>query len=275
MTVQPHIALNDGRSMPQLGFGTWQIPDSDAASIVGKAVAAGYRAIDTAAAYENEAGVSRGLEGAGVPRSELFVTTKLGNSRHGYDQAMAAASESLERLRLQSLDLYLIHWPIPRKNLYLETWRALIDLKASRKVGSIGVSNFAIPHLQRIIDETGTVPAVNQIELHPRFQQRELRDFHAKHGIATQSWSPLGQGKLLDDPTIARLAETYGKTPAQIVLRWHLDSGLIVIPKSVTPSRIEANFAVFDFRLSDSDLDAMAALDDQSGRIGPDPDDFG
>ena len=275
MTVQPHIALNDGRSIPQLGFGTWQIPDADAASIVGKAIATGYRAIDTAAAYENETGVGRGLEGAGVPRSEMFVTTKLGNSRHGYDQAMAAASESLERLRLQSLDLYLIHWPIPRKDLYLETWRAFIDLKASGKVGSIGVSNFAIPHLQRIIDETGMAPAVNQIELHPRFQQRELRDFHARHGIATQSWSPLGQGKLLDDPAIARLAQTYGKTPAQIVLRWHLDSGLIVIPKSVTPSRIEANFAVFDFRLSDSDLDAMAALDDQSGRIGPDPDHFG
>ena len=271
MSGQLHITLNDGRSMPQLGFGTWQIPNSDAASIVAQAISTGY----TAAAYDNETGVGRGLEEAGVPLTEMFVTTKLGNSRHGYDQALAAASESLQRLQVQSLDLYLIHWPMPGKNLYLETWRAFIEMKVSGMVGSIGVSNFTIPHLQRIMDETGTVPAVNQIELHPRFQQRELRDFHARHGIATQSWSPLGQGKLLDDPTIARLAEAYGKTPAQIVLRWHLDSGLIVIPKSVTPARIAANFAVFDFRLSDADLDAMAALDDQSGRIGPDPDHFG
>ncbi len=275
MTGQPHITLNDGRSMPQLGFGTWQIPNSDAASIVVKAISTGYRAIDTAAAYENEIGVGRGLEQAGVPPSEMFVTTKLGNSRHGYDQALAAASESLDRLRVPMLDLYLIHWPLPGKDLYVDTWRALIDLQSSGKVGSIGVSNFTVAHLERLIGETGTVPAVNQIELHPRFQQRELRDFHARHGIATQSWSPLGRGRVLDHPTVARLASAHDKTAAQIVLRWHLDSGLIVIPKSVTPARIEANFALFDFRLSDADLDAMAALDDQSGRIGPDPDDFG
>ena len=275
MKAQPTIKLHDQHAIPQLGFGTWQIANQEAATAVAQALAAGYRSIDTAAAYGNEEGVGQAIKAASVARDQLFVTTKLANPRHGHDEALAAAANSLDRLILDYVDLYLIHWPIPRQNRYVETWRAFIDLQRHAKARSIGVSNFSIAHLQRLIDETGIVPAVNQIELHPRFQQRALRDFHARHGIATQSWSPLGRGRLLDDPTIGALAARHGKTPAQIILRWHIDSGLIVIPKSVTPSRIRENFEVFDFSLSAAELAKIAALDDAKGRIGPDPETFG
>lgn len=271
MTEQPYLALSDGNRMPQLGFGVWQIPDPQAPALVQTALAAGYRAIDTAAIYENERGVGEGLRASGVPRSDIFVTTKLWNSEHGYDTALRAFDASLKRLQLDYIDLYLIHWPAPRHGLFVETWRALVRLKSENRVRSIGVSNFNQPHLEQIIADSGVKPVVNQIELHPRFQQRSLRAFHQQLGIVTESWSPLGQGQLIADPVIARIAQKHGKTPAQVILRWHLDNGFVAIPKSATPSRIHENFAVFDFKLSSDDLAEIAALDTAGGRIGPDP----
>jgi len=233
------------------------------------AVEAGYQSVDTASAYRNERGVGEGL--AGEAGSSVFLTTKLWNENQGYDEALKAFDASLGRLGRETLDLYLIHWPSPQRGLYVDGWKALVKLKADGRVKSIGVSNFQPEHLEKIIGETGVVPAVNQVELHPRFQQTALREVHARHGIATESWSPLGQGQLLADPQIAAVAKKHGKTAAQVVIRWHLDSGLIVIPKSVTPSRIRENIDVFDFKLDADDLAAIAALDTPSGRIGPDP----
>lgn len=269
--TQPFVTLNDGRAMPQLGLGVWQTPQDVAAEVVKTAIEAGYRSVDTAAIYGNERGVGEGLKAGGVDRDELFVTTKVWNENQGFDTTLTAFDKSLGRLGLESVDLYLIHWPAPKKGLYVETWKALVRLKEEGRAKSIGVSNFQPEHLQKIIDETGVVPAVNQVELHPSFQQRSLRDFHAKHGIHTESWSPLGQGKQLDDPVVAEIAARHGRTPAQVVIRWHLDSGLIVIPKSVTPSRIVENFRVFDFKLDAGDLERLAGLDTAAGRIGPDP----
>lgn len=271
MNTQPIMTLNDGRRMPQLGFGVWQVPGDVTAAVVGEALAVGYRSIDTAVIYENEQGVGAGIAAAGLPREQVFVTTKLWNSQQGYGPTLRSFDESLKRLGLDYVDLFLIHWPVPRQGLYVETWRAFVELQRQGLVKSIGVSNFDIPHLQRIIDATGVVPAVNQVELHPRFQQRALREFHGRHAIATESWSPLGQGQLFDDPIVTALANKHGRSVAQIILRWHLDSGLVVIPKSVSPARIRENFAVFDFRLDDSDLRSLAALDCVDGRIGPDP----
>ena len=273
MAAHPTLTLNDGRAIPQLGLGVWQVPDDQAQAAVAEAIETGYRSIDTATIYGNEAGVGRAVRAAGVPREELFVTTKVWNSDQGYDQTLKALEASLKRLQLDHVDLYLIHWPAPAQDAYAETWRALVALKEQGLARSIGVSNFHAPHLKRVIDETGVVPAVNQIELHPYFQQQALRAVHAEHGIATESWSPLAQGQIVGDPVIARLAEKHGKTPAQIAIRWHLDSGLIVIPKSVTPHRIRENFAVFDFRLDDEDMRAIAALD-SGRRLGPNPEDF-
>jgi len=267
MSGQPSVTLNDGVQMPQLGLGVWQTPAEDAAQVVRTAVEAGYRAVDTAAVYRNEKGVGEGLSGA----DQVFVTTKLWNENQGYDAALKAFEASLGRLGRSSVDLYLIHWPSPSRDLYVESWRALVKLKEEGRAKSIGVSNFEPEHLERIIGETGVVPAVNQVELHPRFQQRALREAHAKHGIATESWSPLGQGQLLTDPTVAAIAGKHGKTAAQVVIRWHLDSGLIVIPKSVTPARIRENIAVFDFKLDAEDMDRLAGLDTAEGRIGPNP----
>ena len=275
MPIVPTIDLNDGRPMPQLGFGVWQVPNHEARSIVTEAIAAGYRSIDTAAAYGNEEGVGEAVRASSAPREELFITTKLWNNNHGYDAALAAFDQSLARLKLDFVDLYLIHWPLPRGEAYLGAWRALIRLREDGRVKSIGVSNFTIPHLRRLMDETGVVPALNQIELHPRFQQRELRAFHAEHGIATESWSPLGQGTLMTDETLAGIGRKYGKTPAQVILRWHLDNSLIAIPKSATPSRIRENIDVFDFTLAAEDMAVLEALDDKSGRVGPNPDFFG
>ncbi len=272
--TQPTVSLNDGRQMPQLGFGVWQVENGQATGIVKEAVAAGYRSIDTAAVYRNEEGVGEAIRQAGVPRTDLFITTKLWNDDQGFDTTRRAFDESLKRLGLDGVDLYLIHWPTWKRDAYADTWRAFIKLKEEGRAKSIGVSNFNIPHLQRLFDETGVVPAVNQIELHPRFQQKELRAFHAEHGIVTESWSPLGQGTLLKDESLAAIARKHGKTPAQVIIRWHLDNGLVVIPKSATPSRIRENVDVFDFRLDADDMRAIDTLDDKSGRIGPDPELF-
>ncbi len=270
--MQPSLPLNDESHIPQLGFGTWQTPEEEAATAVSTALATGYRLIDTASIYGNEMGVGEGIFRSSVPREEIFVTTKLWNNRQGYDEALRAFDESLRRLQLDYVDLYLIHWPMPHRDRYLDSWRALITLKKEGRARSIGVSNFQVPHLQRLLDETGVIPSVNQIELHPYFQQRNLRMFHAQHGILTESWSPLGQGALLRDATVLQIAEKHQKTAAQVVLRWHLDSGLVTIPKSVNPARIRENFNIFDFRLDAEDIGLLGDLDDPKGRIGPDPD---
>ncbi|MFC7242453.1 aldo/keto reductase [Catellatospora aurea] len=270
MTV-PDVTLNNGVLMPQLGFGVWQVDDDAAEHAVTTALRAGYRSIDTAMIYGNEQGVGRALSAAGVPREQLFVTTKLWNTDHEYDKALRAFDASLDRLGLDYLDLYLMHWPVPSQDRYTEAWRAMEKLYADKRVRAIGVSNFTVQTMSRLLDEFDVVPAVNQIELHPHFPQEELRKLHAVHDIATEAWSPLGQGKgLLDDPVLARIAAKHGRTPAQVVLRWHLQLGNVVIPKSVTPSRIAENIDVFGFALDDEDMAAIAGLDN-GGRIGPDP----
>ncbi|PZO90951.1 MAG: oxidoreductase [Sphingomonas sanxanigenens] len=271
MTGQPLISLVDGSTIPQIGLGVWQTPDDVAVAVVSAAIEAGYRHVDTAAIYRNEQGVGEGLRASGVARDEIHVTTKLWNDDQGYDSALKACDESLGRLGIDKIDLYLIHWPSPHRGLYVDSWKALVRLKEEGRVGAIGVSNFAAEHLDRIIDATGVTPALNQIELHPDFQQRALRSLHDDLGIRTESWSPLGQGKLLADPVIARIAAKHGRTPAQTIIRWHIDQGLIVIPKSVTPSRIVENFDVFGFALDAEDLAAIDALDGAGNRIGPDP----
>lgn len=271
MSKVPSIALNNGIEMPQLGFGVWQVPDDEAATTVGHALDAGYRSIDTAAIYGNEAGTGRALAATDIPRAELFVTTKLWNAEQGYDSTLRAFDASLAKLGLEYIDLYLIHWPIPARDMYVDTYKALEKIYADGRAKAIGVSNFQPAHLERLLGEVSVVPAVNQIELHPQFQQAESRALHARHGIATEAWSPLGQGKgLLADPTIAEIAAKHGKTPAQVVLRWHLQLGNIVIPKSATPSRIAENIDVFDFALDDADLAAVTGLD-AGKRLGPDP----
>ncbi|MFD6201453.1 aldo/keto reductase [Streptomyces rubiginosohelvolus] len=267
----PTVTLNNGVTIPQLGFGVFQVPDDETTAAVSAALEAGYRSIDTAAIYGNEVGVGRALAASGIPREELFVTTKLWNADQGYEATLAAFDASLAKLGLDHVDLYLIHWPTPAHDLYPESWRALEKLAADGRIRAAGVSNFQPAHLSRVL-ETGTlVPAVNQIELHPGLQQSELRAFHAEHGIATEAWSPLAQGALLKEGALVSIAERHGKSPAQVVLRWHLQLGNIVIPKSVTPERIRQNIDVFDFELSAADLDAVAALD-RGMRTGPDPD---
>jgi len=265
------IDLNDGESIPRIGLGVWQTPNADVARAVSAALQAGYRHVDTAAAYNNEGGVGDGVRASGVPRDAVFVTTKVWNSDQGYDQALRATDASLARLELDHVDLILIHWPAPRRNLYLDTWRALIRAKEEGKAKSIGVSNFDGEQLDRIIGETNVTPVLNQIELHPRFQQRRLREANLERGVRTESWSPLGQGALLEDPIIGRIAKKHHRTPAQVVIRWHLDNGLIVIPKSVHPERIKQNYDVFGFELDAEDMAAIERLDDPDGRVGPDP----
>jgi 2,5-diketo-D-gluconate reductase A len=274
MTGVPDVTLNNGVAMPQLGFGVFQVPDSDTTVAVSSALQAGYRSIDTAAIYGNEAGVGSAIADSGLSRDELFVTSKLWNSEQGYDSTLRAFDASLDRLGLDTLDLYLIHWPTPERDRYVDTWKAFGKLYADGRVRAIGVSNFQPEHLERITEETGVVPAVNQIELHPLLQQAKLREVHARHGIATEAWSPLAQGgELLDNQTVLTLAEKHGRSAAQVILRWHLQIGNVVIPKSVTPSRIRENFAVFDFALDDSDLAALSELD-AGKRVGPNPDEF-
>lgn len=271
MPTVPTVTLNNGVTIPQLGFGVFQVPDDETAAAVSSALEAGYRSIDTAAVYGNEAGVGRALAESGIPREELFVTTKLWNADQGYDSTLAAFDASLARLGLDQVDLYLIHWPTPARDLYADTWRALEKLLADGRIRAAGVSNFQPTHLRRLREESSLIPAVNQIELHPGLQQSELRAVHAESGIATEAWSPLAQGALLDEQVLTSLAERHGRTPAQIVLRWHLQLGNVVIPKSVTPARIRQNIDVFDFELSQADMDAIAGLD-RGMRTGPDPD---
>jgi 2,5-diketo-D-gluconate reductase A len=269
----PLVELRDGGHIPQLGFGVFQVPPEDTAEVVTMAVSAGYRHIDTAAAYENEAAVGEAVRASGLERGDVFVTTKCFNHDHGYEEAGRALRASLDRLEMDFVDLYLIHWPVPSKDRYVETWKAFIDAQEKGLVRSIGVSNFQPPHLERLVEETGVTPAVNQVELHPFFQQAGLRRTHADLGVVTEAWSPLAQGEVLDDPTITAIAEAHERTPGQVVIRWHIQLGNVVIPKSVTPERIEQNLQVFDFELSDDEMGAMEALD-RGERTGPDPDEF-
>lgn len=269
----PNVRLSDGNEIPQLGFGVFQIPPEKTTEVVVQALQAGYRHIDTAAAYRNEASVGQAIHAAGLQRDEVFVTTKCFNDDHGHEQAKRALKSSLGKLEMDHVDLYLIHWPVPSKDTYVETWQAFIELQQAGLVRSIGVSNFQQPHLERIISATGVTPTVNQVELHPRFQQDGLRREHQDLGIVTEAWSPLAQGQVLEDPTITQIAEAHDKTPGQVVLRWHLQLGNVVIPKSATPQRISENFDVVDFQLSDEEMTAIAALD-SGERIGPDPDTF-
>lgn len=271
MTDQTSVTFNDGRSIPQVGLGVWQTPNETAAPAVRAAIEAGYRHVDTAAIYGNEEGVGEGIRSSGVARQDIFLTTKLWNEAQGFESTLKAFDESLKRLGTDYVDLYLIHWPAPKKDRYLDTWKAFVQLHKEGRAKSIGVSNFAAEHLKRIIGETGVTPVLNQIELHPDFQQRALRKSHEELGIKTQSWSPLGQGQLLTNAVIGKIAAKYGRTPAQTIIRWHIDNGLIVIPKSVTPSRIAENFKVFDFKLDADDLKQIDTLDTPTGRIGPDP----
>jgi len=269
----PTITLNNGVEIPQLGFGVFQIDPSDTKDATLTALEVGFRHIDTAEMYGNEKEVGEAVRASGIDRGDIFVTSKLNNSFHDPDDAQKAFEGTLSALDIDYLDLFLIHWPLPTVSDFVPTWKALEKMLAGGKVRSIGVSNFQRSHLQRLFDETGTVPAVNQIEVHPYLANDELRAFDAEHGIATEAWSPIAQGKVLDDPAITRIAERLDRTPAQVTLRWHIQRGDIVFPKSVTRSRVEENFRLFDFELTDADVQAITALD-RGERTGPDPDTF-
>lgn len=268
------VKLHDGRTMPSVGLGVFQIPNTATSDVVAAALETGYRHIDTASFYRNEEGVGEGFRRSGLPREEVFITTKLWNDEQGYDSVFRACEASLHRLGLDYLDLYLIHWPAPQCDLYVESWRAFVQLREQGLVRSIGVSNFEPEHLQRIIEEVGVIPVVNQVELHTDFQQHSLRKAHTKWGIITESWSPLGQGHLLSHPLITRIAAKHGRTPAQIIIRWHLQNDLVVIPKSQSPQRVASNYDVFDFALDANDMAQLEDLDSASARIGPDPKTF-
>lgn len=270
--LAPTITLADGRSIPQVGYGMYKVPAADATGLALTALELGYRHLDTAALYGNEAEAGAAVRECGLPRDEVFVTSKVWNDDHGYDETLRAFDVSMERFGLDRLDLYLIHWPVPSRDRYVDTWRALIRLRDEGRVTSIGVSNFHAHHLERIVDETGVTPVVNQVELHPWLPQRELRAAHDRMGVRTEAWSPLARGRLLADPTLARLAEKHGRSPAQVVLAWHVAQGTIVIPKASSAERIAENLDVFSFALDASDMTAIGAL--ESGeRTGRDPDD--
>lgn len=273
-TNQPYLTFHDGNRAPQLGFGTWQLQTTEAVPAILAAVEAGYRSIDTAYIYHNEAEVGQGIAQCGVPRAELFVATKVWNDRHGHDSTKSAFVESLDRMHLDYVDLYLIHWPVPKQKRYVQAWEALIQLRDDGRAKSIGVCNFQISHLQQLLDGTGVLPVVNQIELHPHFQQPELRAYHTAHNIRTEAWSPLGRGQVLRDPAILELAHAHQVTPAQITLRWHIQMGHMVIPKSAHPDRIRENFHLWNLYLTDAEMERIAGLDDPDGRIGPDPETF-
>lgn len=270
----PTLTFNNGVEIPQVGFGVFKVPAAETKAAVTSALEVGYRHIDTAKLYDNEAAVGEAIAESGIDRDDLFVTTKVWNDDQGHDATLRAFDASLKRLGLDQLDLYLIHWPYPGQDLYVETWKTLEELYAGGRVRSIGVSNFQPRHLQRLLDETETVPAINQVELHPWLQQRELREFHAEHAIVTEAWSPISRGARLADPAIAELAEKHDTSPAQVILRWHLDIGNVIIPKSVNRDRMAANIDLFDLRL---DADDHAVIDglDEGTRIGPNPDEFG
>jgi len=273
-SMEHQVQLNDGHTIPQLGLGVYKVPEAIAASTVQIALETGYRHVDTAALYANERGVGEGLARAGLPRDEVFVTTKVWNAQHGYDETLRAFDDSLAKLGLEYVDLYLIHWPAPRQNRYIDTYRALETLKADGRAHSIGVSNFHPHHLDRLLAETEIVPAVNQIELQPWLQQVEERAYNAAHGIVTEAWSPLARGRAIGNPVLDAIGTRYGKSAAQVVIRWHLELGNVVIPKSVTPERIRQNLEVFDFTLDAADHEAIRALD-AGERTGKDPDDLG
>ncbi|HWH93934.1 MAG TPA: aldo/keto reductase [Baekduia sp.] len=269
----PSIALPDGEQIPQLGFGVFQVPPQETADVTTRALLAGYRHIDTAAIYRNEAGVGQAIHAAGLAREDVYITTKCWNTDQGFEQAKRALRTSLDKLEMAHVDLYLIHWPAPAQDTYVETWKAFIELQQEGLTRSIGVSNFHEAHLERIIAETGVVPVVNQIELHPYLQQAGLRREHAERGIVTEAWSPLAQGKALDDPVLVEIAHAHGVTAGQVVIRWHLQLGNVVFPKSVSQERIEQNLDVFGFTLADAEMAAIEALD-RGERIGPDPNRF-
>ena len=273
MTAVPTITLNDGVEIPQLGFGVFQVPPEDTKKATLEALEVGYRHIDTAEMYGNEKGVGEAVAESGIPRDQIFVTSKLNNTFHAREAALGAFDQTLETLGFETLDLFLIHWPLPAVGDYVETWKAMEEMKASGRVRSIGVSNFQPAHLQRLFDATGTVPSVNQIEVHPYLTNEVARAFNTEHGIATEAWSPIAQGLVLDNPVIGGIATEHGKTPAQVVLRWHVQRGDIVFPKSVTRSRVEENFDIFDFELSDSEVGFISALN-KDERTGPNPDEF-
>lgn len=275
MAAIPSIALHDGHSIPQLGYGTWKIADADASRLVGEAIGAGYRHIDTAAIYENETGVGHGIRASGVPRDELFVTTKVWNKDQGFDSTLQAFDASAKRLQLETLNLYLIHWPCPNQGKFLDTWKAMLRLRDEGRVKSLGVSNFRQEDLQVLIDQTGELPAVNQIEVHPYLQQRELRRFCVGLGIEIEAWSPLAQGgELLRDARLQTLARKHGRSVAQIALRWHIQENMVIFPKASSLDRIKENSQIFDFELDQSDLEAIAGLE-KNGRMGPDPSTLG
>lgn len=265
------VSLNDGNTMPLIGFGLWRIDNESAEKPIHEAIKIGYRLIDSAQIYGNEEGLGKAIQSSGVPRKELYITTKIWNSEQGRDATLKSFESSMKKLAISYLDLLLIHWPSPKKNMYVETWKALIELKKEGRVRSIGVSNFNPEHLDRIINETQYIPAVNQIEVHPYFQQRITRNFHEKYAIQTEAWSPLGQGQLINDPVILKIAEKHGKSTAQIILRWHLEQTIVAIPKSVTTSRIYENYSIRGFSLDQEDHALMKLLDKCDGRIGPDP----
>lgn len=271
MTAIPTTRLNDGNTIPQLGFGVWQVPNDAVTDVVRTAIDAGYRSIDTAQGYDNEDGVGRAIAKSGVPREQLFITSKLRTKDQGYDSTLKSFAASLDRLGLDYLDMFLIHWPVPAHDRYSDTWKALVQLQRDGRVRTIGVSNFLPEHLDRIIRDSGVTPAVNQIEVHPGYQQRDVRQVHEERDIRIESYSPLGSGEMLDDPTIAKVARKHGKSPAQAIIRWHLQQGLIVIPKSVHADRIRANLEVFDFELGEDDMAELASLDRADGKTGSDP----
>ena len=271
MALSPTVTLNNGVQIPQLGFGVFQVSNTDIVPSVQKALEVGYRHIDTAAAYGNEEGVGKAVANSGIAREELFVTTKLWNSDQGHDSTLAAFDQSLARLGLDQVDLYLIHWPAPENKTYVDSWKAMEEVYAQGRARAIGVSNFQPNHLHHLVRDTTVMPAVNQVELHPTFTQSDLVSVHREVGVHTESWSPLGQAADLDSATVTEIASRLGTAPAQVVIRWHLQLGHIVIPKSVTPSRIESNFDVFGFELTDADVTAISALD-SGNRIGPHPD---
>ena len=273
MTSVPTITLNDGVEIPQLGFGVFQIPPEDTKKATLEALEVGYRHIDTAEMYGNEKGVGEAIVESGIPRDEIFVTSKLNNTFHAREDALRAFDATMDALGFETLDLFLIHWPMPAVGDFVETWKALEEMKASGRVRSIGVSNFQPAHLQRLIDETSTMPSVNQIEVHPYFTNEVVRAFNQQHGIATEAWSPIAQGAVLTDPVVTEIAGRLDRSPAQVTLRWHIQRGDIVFPKSVTRSRIEENLALFDFELSDADVTAITGLN-RDGRRGGNPDEF-
>lgn len=272
MAGVPTIKLNDGNTIPQLGLGVWQVEPEITARVVKDGIKAGYRLIDTAEGYQNEEGVGQAIREGGVPREQLFITSKLRNGGHDRDAALKSFDATMSALGIGKLDMFLIHWPVPSQGKYIEAWKTLVELQQQGRIQSIGVSNFNDDHIERIVKETGVTPAVNQIELHPYFQQRDKRDFLKQNGIHIESYSPLGSGAALEDKTIAAIGKKHGKSVAQMIIRWHLQQGLIVIPKSTHADRMQDNFAVFDFELDDDDLKQLAGLDKrESGRIGSNP----